>query len=220
MTDDLPQVPGAGPNPTNPPDTPAEAGADGPATPPTTPTNPLGTTTPGGDQEKVPWSWAVNNWKTLAALAVTILAVVLIIFAAVRLLGFPNVAAPSADSTVAQVNSSVGAHLVEWGLVLTIVSFIPVLLLSLLAGFKIEERAKEREGEEGFTGVELVREIIAGVPNLLKIPGGFGVVLILLGVLLMSATTLANDESAGGSPTPSAEITEPSVTASPSPETE
>lgn len=168
------------------------------------------------DPPKLPWSWAVANWSVLLVAAVLIVVALGVIYVVVNALGYPKLPALATTSTVEQVNSSVGATLVQWGLALTLVAFIPALILSVLGAFKIEEVRKpdEKGGGEEIQGFpEAIKEIVTAVPALLKIPGGFGVVLILLGVLLMSATALGGEGDRAGSPSPGP--TSPAVTAPP-----
>jgi hypothetical protein len=127
--------------------------------------------------------------------------VIVVLWLLIGLTVFPQAAPLTAGSTVDQTNAAVGAFLILAGVVLTVVAFIPALVLTILSSFELRRAAPPKPGARGPLG-DAIGSAIAAIPDLLKLPAGFGVVLVLLGVILMSATTLASEPGSSPTPTP------------------
>lgn len=170
----------------------------------------------GGGQPdtRPPWEWLLANWKLLLGLAAAILVAGVVLFAIVGLLGFPDLPAGE-EPTVESANIAVGANLVRWGLAISILSFIPALLLSLIGAFRIEQVRQETGGDLAAQNVNPVVEVIKLVPDLLKVPGGFGIALALIGAIIMTGTALGGGD-AEATPTPTPTGT-PGITDGPTP---
>lgn len=168
----------------------------------------------GGEPDTRPsWEWLLANWKLLSGLAAAILLAGVVLFAIVGLLGFPDLPAGE-EPTVESANIAVGANLVRWGLAISILSFIPALLLSLIGAFRIEQVRQETGGDLASQNVNPVVEVIKLVPDLLKVPGGFGIALALIGAIIMTGTALGGDAEATPTPAPTGT---PGITDGPTP---
>ena len=156
--------------------------------------------TPPGQQTLASWDWVRQHWPDLAILVGSVVGVIVLLWLFLGLTVFPRAAPLTDESTVDQTNAAVGAFLILAGVVLTMVAFVPALVLTILSSFDLRT-APPRPGARGGLG-ETIGAAIAAIPDLLKLPAGFGVVLVLLGVILMSATTLASEPGASPTPTP------------------
>lgn len=142
------------------------------------------------------------------------------LYALHQVLPFPKI--PEPTNTLASVSGSVGAYLVRFGVVLLVAAFIPALIELFARTFHI--RAEFKLPSFGRTRmVNGVGEVFLGVvgqlPDLLRRPAGYGVALVLLGVLLLVGSAFGfggGDAGAGASPSPGIESPGPGT---PSPET-
>lgn len=161
-----------------------------------------------GDKDTRPsWVWLTANWHVVSALAAATLGLSVVFFVMVGALGFP-VLTPGENPTVESANIAVGSNLVRWGLAITLLAFIPALLLSFIGAFRVEQvQVEETQGFEG--GGSVVVEVIKAVPDLLKVPGGFGIALALIGAIIMTGTALgdgAPDPTPSPAPTPTSSV--------------
>ena len=145
------------------------------------------------------WAWLVKQWPKLAALSAIIVVLLVLLFLAVGLLGFPELEAGT-EPTVESANIAVGSNLVRWGLAVALLAFVPALLLSFVGAFRVEEIKRLDENGVAVSGGTIV-EVIKAVPELLKVPGGFGIALALIGAIIMAGTALGGDSDESVPPT-------------------
>lgn len=136
-------------------------------------------------------------------------------------LPYPQIPAPS--DTLASISGNVGAFLVRFGVVLLVAAFIPALIELFARTFHI--RPKPKPPEAGLVAAAGAGEAFLGVvsqlPELLKRPAGYGMALVLLGVLLLVGAAFgfgAGDAGAGASPSPGAESPAPGTPGPATPE--
>ncbi len=126
------------------------------------------------------------------------------------LVPFPAIPQPS--DSLASVSGVVGAYLVRFGVILLTAAFIPALIELLARTFEIKPKVdtsvrgtlEQTQVRMGFG--ELLLGIVGKLPDLLRSPAGYGVTLVLLGVVLLIGAAAGLDEAAAGagaSPTPS-----------------
>jgi hypothetical protein len=144
------------------------------------------------------WSWLQQNVRSVALLGLAMVVFLLLVWFVVGIT-FPRLAPLDGESTVEETSAAVGAFLIFAGTVLTLVAFLPALILTILSSFELKSSAGPRALGGGLGGT--IQAVISAIPDLLKVPAGFGVALVLLGVILMSSTALAS-ENAQASPTP------------------
>lgn len=145
-----------------------------------------------GQQEPKPsWDWASRNWLQLLTIAALILAVSIVFFLVVLggKLAFPT---PAKDASLASFNLAVGSYLIQWGLALTIVAFVPALLFGILGSFQVSPRADTGTPPNVMGPLS---DLLSAIPGLLKIPGGFGIVLILIGAAMATGTVFTGADA-------------------------
>ncbi|HEV2005077.1 MAG TPA: hypothetical protein VGQ85_00555 [Candidatus Limnocylindrales bacterium] len=153
---------------------------------------------------------AVNIWIGLFAGYVAL--VVVGIWALFVLVPFPTIAAPS--DHLDSVSGAVGAYLVRFGIVLVIAAFVVALVEQLARTFKITfERPRTRApGEPTINAdaidpasglAQVILGTLAALPELLRRPAGYGIAIILLGVVLLIGASFGfKDAAPGASPGP------------------
>lgn len=121
----------------------------------------------------------------------------------------PFPAIPQPSDNLASISGSVGAYLVRFGVILLIAAFIPALMELFARTFVIKPKLdasirgtlEQTQVRMGFG--DLLLGVVGKLPDLLRSPAGYGVTLVLLGVLLLVGASFGLDGQAPASPAPS-----------------
>ena len=153
------------------------------------------------------------GWEMLA---IYVAVVVIGLIGIGLLVPFPSV---GPDATLASVSASVGAFLVRFGVILLTAAFVPALVELLARTFKPPPRPDSLRttanmGAGGLGGT--IVGIVAELPELLKKPAGYGISVILLGVVLLVGAAFGFNDSATSTPSASPGSPAP-ATATPTP---
>jgi hypothetical protein len=139
------------------------------------------------------------SWGGLAVATGLAVVVGAILIALVRELQAPTLSRPISPASAA---AELGYFLGRWGLALILIGFVPLLVIQVMRAFAWKD-AKAAVAAE-VPGSDLWKQLIEGIPNLIKTPVGVGMSLILVGALLLLGTSWGADPGVSPTPTPSA----------------
>jgi hypothetical protein len=101
--------------------------------------------------------------------------------------------------TAASAAAELGYFLGRWGLALILIGFVPLLVIQVMRAFAWKASAETATTD--LPGTDLWKQVIDGLPNLIKTPIGVGMGLILISALLLLGTSLGS-EDVDATPTP------------------
>jgi uncharacterized membrane protein (UPF0136 family) len=168
-----------------------------------------GNGTDGTDPEEKPI--VVDGWG-VAAIVVLAVVIIVALFAIDRAIPAPGLVDPG--SPVA-TSAQLAYYLARWGLVLTVVGFVSLLVAQVMRTFRFRAPKPKLEAA-GEAAVAPWDKLFDAIPGLIKNPVGVGMALILIAAtLLIGVTVASNDDTTEPEPSasPAAEESE-----SPSPE--
>lgn len=169
----------------------------------------------GATSAPVPLTWVTGGM----ALGVTIaVAVALFLIAG----SIPGPDTP-ADASPELIAARVGEYLARWGVALVVVSFVPAVVVAVLAAFTYRTPDTGRAEAAGLGAAWA--NLIDALPRLLGTAPGIGIAVLLLAVLLLLGNTFnfdGDDTTDGGSAasSPAAETAAPAPTESRGPLTQ
>ncbi len=125
-----------------------------------------------------------------------VVGVVLILF--VQQLQGPS---PAEPMTPQVASASLGYFLGRWGLVLTLIGFVPLVVSQVMGAFVWGGAGPTAKSV--LPGEGLWKQVVSALPNLIKTPIGVGMVLIVIGALLLIGSSMTMDQvTPGANPTP------------------